>query len=45
MAKNQRRYTNEFKQQMVDLYNKSSKSVVELSGEYEYVRTCIHKIR
>ena len=43
MAKNQRRYTNEFKQQMVDLYNKSSKSVVELSGEY--VRTCIHKMR
>ena len=34
MAKNQRHYTNEFEQQMVDLYNKSSKSIVELSGEY-----------
>ena len=34
MAKNQKRYSNEFKQQMVDLYDKSSKSIVELSGEY-----------
>ena len=34
MAKNQRHYTNEFEQQMVDLYNKSSKSIVELSGEH-----------
>ena len=34
MAKNQRHYTNEFKRQMVDLYSKSSKSIVELSGKY-----------
>ena len=43
MAKNQRNYTNEFKQQMVDLYNKSSKSIVELSGEYGLPKSTLHK--
>jgi len=43
MAKNQRNYTNEFKQQMVDLYNKSRKSVVGLSGEYGLPKSTLHK--
>ena len=32
-----------FKQQMVDLYNKSSKSIVELSGEYGLPKSTLHK--
>ena len=34
MAKNQRSYTREFKQQIVDLHNQASKSISELSCEY-----------
>ena len=43
MAENQKRYTNEFKQRMVDLYNKSSKSIVELSDEYGLPKSTLHK--
>lgn len=34
MAKNQKRYTQEFKQQIVDLYNTGGKSIPQLEGEY-----------
>ena len=34
MAKNQRSYTPEFKQQIVDLYNQAGKGISELSREY-----------
>jgi transposase len=34
MAKNQKSYTPEFKQQIVDLHNKAGKGVTELSSEY-----------
>ena len=34
MAKNQRSYTPEFKQQIVDLHCKTGKGVTELSNEY-----------
>lgn len=34
MAKNQKSYTAEFKQQIVDLHNKAGKGVTELSNEY-----------
>lgn len=34
MAKNQKSYTPEFKQQIVDLHNKTGKRVTELSSEY-----------
>lgn len=34
MAKNQKSYTPEFKQQIVDLHNKAGKRVTELSSEY-----------
>lgn len=34
MSKNQRSYTPEFKQQIVDLYISGTKKIVELSGEY-----------
>ena len=43
MAKNQKRYSNEFKQQMVDLY--SSKSIVELSGECYLKVLCTNGLR
>ena len=43
IAKNQRHYANEFKQQMVDLYNKSSKSIVDPSGEYGLPKSTLHK--
>ena len=34
MAKNQRSYTSDFKQQIVDLHNKAGKGITELSNEY-----------
>ena len=34
MAKNQKSYTPEFKQQIVDLHNKAGKGITELSNEY-----------
>lgn len=34
MAKNQRSYTPEFKQQIVDLHNNAGKGITELSNEY-----------
>lgn len=34
MAKNQKKYTPEFKQQMVDLYNTGTKSYPQLEREY-----------
>lgn len=34
MAKNQKSYTKEFKQQIVDLHNQAGKGVTELSNEY-----------
>ena len=34
MAKNQKSYTFEFKQQIVDLYMKAGKGITELSNEY-----------
>ena len=34
MAKNQRSYTQEFKQQIVDLHNQADKGISELSREY-----------
>ena len=34
MAKNQKSYTPEFKQQIVDLYNSGTKKMTELSSEY-----------
>ena len=34
MAKNQRSYTQEFKQQIVDLHNQAGKRITELSNEY-----------
>lgn len=34
MAKNQKSYTPEFKQQLVDLHCKAGKSVTELSNKY-----------
>ena len=34
MAKNQKSYTPEFKQQIVDLRNKAGKGITELSNEY-----------
>ena len=34
MAKNQKSYTPEFKQQIVDLHCKAGKGVTELSNEY-----------
>ena len=34
MAKNQRSYTQEFKQQIVDLHNQTGKGISELSREY-----------
>ena len=34
MAKNQRSYTKEFKQQIVDLHNLADKDISELSSEY-----------
>ena len=42
MVKNQKHYTNEFKHQIVDLYNKSSKGIVELSGEYGLPKSTPH---
>lgn len=34
MAKNQKSYTPEFKQQIVDLHNQAGKGITELSNEY-----------
>lgn len=34
MAKNQKSYTPEFKQQIVELHNKTGKGITELSNEY-----------
>ena len=34
MAKNQKSYTPEFKQQIVELHNKAGKGITELSNEY-----------
>ena len=34
MAKNQKKYTQEFKQQIVDLYNTGNYSFSQLSSEY-----------
>lgn len=41
MAKNQSKYTPEFKQQLVDLYNTGNYSFPQLSNEYGVVKSTI----
>lgn len=41
MAKNQKKYTAEFKQQLVDLYNTGGKSYPQLSTEYGVAKSTI----
>lgn len=41
MAKNQNKYTDEFKQQLVDLYNTGNYSFPQLSGEYGVAKSTI----
>ena len=41
MAKNQKKYTQEFKQQLVDLYNTGNYSLLKLSGEYGVAKSTI----
>jgi transposase len=42
MSKNGNRYSDEFKQQIIDLYN-AEKQVLELSGEYGVATVVIYK--
>lgn len=41
MAKNQKKYTDEFKQQLVDLYNTGNYSFPKLSSEYGVAKSTI----
>lgn len=41
MAKNQKKYTQEFKQQLVDLYNTGNCSFPQLSSEYGVAKSTI----
>ncbi|MFV0330713.1 MAG: transposase, partial [Dysgonomonas sp.] len=41
MAKNQNKYTPEFKQQLVDLYNTGNYSFPQLSSEYGVAKSTI----
>ena len=41
MAKNQKKYTPEFKQQIVDLYNTGNYSFPQLSSEYGVAKSTI----
>ncbi|MGL4606473.1 MAG: transposase [Eubacteriaceae bacterium] len=41
MAKNQKKYTQEFKQQLVDLYNTGNYSYPQLSNEYGVAKSTI----
>ncbi len=41
MAKNQKKYTQEFKQQIVDLYNTGNYSFPQLSSEYGIAKSTI----
>lgn len=41
MAKNQKKYTKEFKQQIVDLYNTDNYSFLQLSSEYGVAKSTI----
>lgn len=41
MAKNQKKYTQEFKQQIVDLYNTGNYSFPQLSSEYGVAKSTI----
>ena len=41
MAKNQKKYTDEFKQQLVDLYNTGNYSFPQLSDEYGVAKSTI----
>jgi transposase len=41
MAKNQKSYTMEFKQQIVELYNSGTKKMTELSSEYGVSKSTI----
>ena len=41
MAKNQKKYTQEFKQQLVDLYNTGNYSLLKLSSEYGVAKSTI----
>lgn len=41
MAKNQKKYTQEFKQQIVDLYNTGNYSLPQLSREYGVAKSTI----
>lgn len=41
MAKNQKKYTQEFKQQLVDLYNTGTHSFPQLSREYGVAKSTI----
>ena len=41
MAKNQKKYTQEFKQQIVDLYNTGNYSFPKLSSEYGVAKSTI----
>lgn len=42
MAKNQRRYTQEFREQIVELYNTGSKTFTQLESEYGVSRATLH---
>lgn len=41
MAKNQKKYTPEFKQQLVDLYNTGNYSLPQLSSEYGVAKSTL----
>ena len=41
MAKNQKKYTQEFKRQLVDLYNTGNYSFLQLSSEYGVAKSTI----
>ncbi len=41
MAKNQKKYTQEFKQQIVDLYNTGNCSFLQLSSEYGVAKSTV----
>lgn len=41
MAKNQKKYTEEFKQQIIDLYATGNYSISQLEGEYGVAKSTI----
>lgn len=42
MAKNQKRYTQEFREQIVELYNTGTKTFSQLESEYGVSRATLH---